>query len=75
LQDHDPKDSLTALAFQTSDMYQLMLKAMVSLAKDLYSRQPDGSREFQDLVNALQIKFTDENGQIIDATDLLQQIR
>lgn len=47
--------------------------AMVSLARDLYSRQPEGSREFENLVNEFGLKFITEDGRQLDVASLLQK--
>jgi hypothetical protein len=47
--------------------------AMTALARDLYSRQPDGSREFEDLLKTIGLKFTTVAGEAIPVVDLLQK--
>jgi hypothetical protein len=42
----------------TSDLTEVTLMALAALAEDLYSRMPQGSREFEHFVAALGLKFT-----------------
>lgn len=46
------------LYHQMSDLTEVTLLAMTALAQDVYSRAPDGSREFEDLIKALGLKFS-----------------
>ncbi len=62
-----------AVHIQAQDSTQLLFMAMVSLARDLYSRQPEGSREFENLVNEFGLKFITEDGRQLDVASLLQK--
>lgn len=68
-----PNAAVHALHLQSQDSVQLLFMALVSLANDLYSRQPEGSREFEELVRRLGLKVdAGERGQI-PLADFLQK--
>lgn len=47
--------------------------AMVSLARDLYARSPDGPREFEEFVRGVGLKFVDQDGEQMLVADLIQK--
>lgn len=60
-----PDAAMHALHLQSQDSTQLLFMAMVSLARDLYSRHPEGTREFGELVRRLGLRVdAGERGQI-----------
>ena len=42
---------------QMSDLTEVTFMAMAALAQDLYTRVPEGSREFEKLIEAVGLKF------------------
>lgn len=70
----DPLQAFFDLACQSGDQHVLSLVGMLMLAKDLYSRQPTGSRHFQDLCDrtGLQIKTLD--GDLVSFSAELESI-
>lgn len=42
---------------QMSDLTEVTFMAMAALAQDLYTRAPEGSREFEKLIEAMGLKF------------------
>lgn len=54
-----PGDLATqTLYHQMSDLAEMMFLAMSALAQDVYSRSPEGSREFEEFIKAMGVKVT-----------------
>lgn len=61
-----------AVLQQNTDQNNLLWYALLCLAKDVYSRFPQGSREFERLVNELGLTIITANGEDIDASKDLE---
>ena len=71
--EHDPKTAFTGLVIQSSDFFQISMVSMVALAADIYSRMPQGSCEFRNLMQSFGLTFRDAEGNGIDAVELLDE--
>jgi retron-type reverse transcriptase len=60
------RELLKKVTAHFSDKDQLTWLGMMALAKDIYSRSPDGSYEFRDLVKTIGVSLRDVNGNLID---------
>jgi len=68
-----PTTADEALLLQVSEVAQMTLLAMTALAQDVYSRQPEGSRNFEEFVRLLRFKFVTEAGGEILVADTIQK--
>lgn len=67
----DPKVGQMATLIQMGDQNNLIWLGMMTLAKDIYSRQPEGSRHFEDLVKQLNMNIIDLERK---STDIAQEL-
>lgn len=72
LKDQEPQVAAAALVYMTQDYFQLTCLAMTALAKDLYSRQPEGSREFEQFAKSLGLQIVPAEGKPFVVTQELQ---
>jgi len=64
-----PQDAAQVLFHQISDLAEVGLTAMSALADDLYSRIPEGSREFEKLMSSIGLKLIDTPGDKISVAN------
>jgi hypothetical protein len=67
-----PEVGVQALHLQTQDSTQLLFMAMVSLARDVYTRVPGGTREFEEFLLQTDLSVVDESGEKKSLAYLLQ---
>lgn len=70
----DPQVGLMAVLVQAGDMNNLTFLAMLALAKDIYSRQPEGTRHFEELVNQLNMNIIDIERNSTSMTEELKNL-
>lgn len=70
----DPITGFMGCLVQMGDMNNLTWLAMLALAKDIYSRQPDGSRYFEDLVKEINMNIIDMERSSTSIADELKKI-
>lgn len=70
----DPQIGLMAVLVQAGDMNNLTFLALLALAKDLYSRQPEGTRHFEDLVKQLNMNIIDVDRNDTSMTEELKNL-
>ena len=63
-----------AILTQCGDQFNMILLMFYSLAKDLYSRQPEGSKCFLDIAKQLNINILDKARQELDVAKELEKI-
>lgn len=68
----DPSPADWAVLHQAAELSQLTLLATTALARDLYSRFPEGSREFESVLKNSVSAFVGEDGSLIGPEDLLK---
>lgn len=73
LREKDPRIGLMGVLVQMGDTNNLMWLMMLTLAKDLYSRMPEGSREFEKLAKEMGLVIVDGNRGEIDIAQELNQ--
>jgi hypothetical protein len=69
--DVDPKVGLMATLIQMGDQNNLIWLGLMELAKDIYSRNPEGSRHFESLVKQLNMNILDLERK---STDIAQDL-
>jgi len=57
-----PKEAVVGAVQQVNDQTSILLAGMYLLAKDVYSRHPEGSRHFQGFCEDLGLTFNDLQG-------------
>ena len=62
------------LATQMGDQFNLILLAFHCLAKDVYSRDPKGSKEFLDFAKQIKMNIIDKSRNEIDIAAELEKI-
>ena len=67
----DHKVGMMACLVQMGDMNNIIWLGLMTLAKDIYSRQPEGSRHFEDLVKQLNMNIIDLERK---STDIAQEL-
>jgi hypothetical protein len=63
--DHKPGEAVNAILLEAKDYNNLLWAGMVALAKDIYSRMPEGSHEFRDFVSSLGLQIYFASGEAI----------
>jgi len=71
----DPINAFLGMGLQLSDQNTLALTGMYLLAKDIYSRQPEGERNFQELCEMLGVEIMTIDKKKIDFTAELKAIK
>lgn len=66
-----PEMAIMATLVQMGDQNNVVWLGMLALAKDIYSRQPDGSHEFLDFMSELGLVIVDKERKTIDVYDEL----
>lgn len=62
------------LIMQESDVQNVLWLAMQALARDIYSRKPSGSREFQQLCSDVGVEIRDAHGGAVNIAEDLAKI-
>lgn len=70
----EPQVAFMGLLVQMGDMNNLTFLAMLALAKDIYSRQPEGSRHFEELVKQLNMNIIDIERNSTSMTEELKNL-
>lgn len=69
-----PKEAVLDTLFQTNDQMTVLLAGMYAIAHDVYSRQPQGSREAQKYFESLGVRFFNSNMEQINPAAELEKI-
>lgn len=69
-----PIDAFVSLTCQDTDRYVLTLLALLELAKDIYGRQPEGPRHFEQLCKDVGLKIQTLEKRVIDFSEELGKI-
>lgn len=69
-----PKEAVVGTAQQMNDQASIILAGMYLLAKDVYSRTPEGSRHFQGFCESLGLTFNNLQGETTDPAKKLAEI-
>ena len=70
----DPMIGIMAIAVQMGDQNNLLWLALAALAKDVYSRQPQGSQEFLQLAKELKLNIIDVDRNSTDIAEELSKL-
>lgn len=70
----DSRVALIGVLTQIGDSDNLTWLALLALAKDIYTRQPEGSREFQKVAHQLGLILIDKDRNETDIADELSKI-
>lgn len=63
-----------AILTQSTDQFNMILLALLSLAKDIYSRDPKGSTHFYDICKQLKMNILDADRKTIDIEKVLEKV-
>lgn len=74
LNNKDPRVAMLGVLAQMGDSDNLTWLALMALAKDIYSRHPAGTREFQDVAKQLGLVLIDRDRNEIDIAAELSKI-
>ncbi|NDC22575.1 MAG: hypothetical protein EBZ49_00370 [Proteobacteria bacterium] len=74
LNNKDPRIGLLGVLIQMGDQTQLTWLSLLALAKDIYSRNPKGTREFQKLAESVGLVIIDGERHELDVAQELGKI-
>ena len=70
----DPRVGLLGVLVQVGDQTNISWLALLALAKDIYSRQPEGSRHFQTFASEIGLTIVDGKRQELSVADELKKL-
>jgi hypothetical protein len=70
----DPRLGMLGVLVQVGDQTNISWLALLALAKDIYSRQPEGTRHFQDFASELGLVIIDGKRQELSVAEELKKL-
>lgn len=69
-----PAAASGALIYMLQDYMQVAYLGMTALAKDIYSRSPEGSREFEEFAKSIGLQVVSADGTVLPVADELENL-